>query len=127
MGAAAVNPYVKLSYHQIFVPLQFTIPLTPFHLPFSFNGYSAIPGNELADRVIKEAITIATNTILSVSFSSSMRVMSDTTIYQNTNASHKFTNTKRLLETLNRSRSEKMTYCLLDYDSTTKMSVMPPR
>lgn len=41
------------------------------------------------------------------------------TIHQHTNASHKFTNTKRLFKTPNRSRTEKMTYCLLDYDPVT--------
>ena len=38
------------------------------------------------------------------------------TIHPHTNASHKFTNTKTLLETPNRARTEKMTYYLLDYD-----------
>ena len=37
-----VNHYVKLSYHQILVPLQFTIPLSHSPLPFSFNGSLAI-------------------------------------------------------------------------------------
>ena len=41
-------------------------------------GHSAIPGNDLADRAAKEAITIATNTILPVSFSSSIQVINDT-------------------------------------------------
>ena len=31
--AQTVNPYVKLSYHQVLVPFQFIIPLTPFPLP----------------------------------------------------------------------------------------------
>ena len=34
-------------------------------------------------------------------------------------ASHKFTNMKRLLETPNRSSTEKMTYCFVDYDPAT--------
>ena len=41
-------------------------------------GQSAIPGNELADEATKEATTIATNTILPVSFSSSIQVIIDT-------------------------------------------------
>ena len=40
--AVTVNHYVKLSYHQILVPLQFTILLTPSLFPFSFNGSLAI-------------------------------------------------------------------------------------
>ena len=37
-----VNPYVKLSYHKILIPLQFTIVLIPFPLSFLFNGSLAI-------------------------------------------------------------------------------------
>ena len=40
--------------------------------------HSAIPGNELADKAAKEATTIATNTILPVSFSSSIQVINET-------------------------------------------------
>ena len=40
-------------------------------------------------------------------------------IHQHMNASHKFTNTKRLLEIPNRTRKKKMTYCLVDYDPVT--------
>ena len=40
--AQITNHYVTLSYHQIFVPLQFTIPLTSPRLPSSFNGSLAI-------------------------------------------------------------------------------------
>ena len=38
-------------------------------------GHSDISGNELADKAAKEATTIATNTILLVSFSSSIHVI----------------------------------------------------
>ena len=41
-------------------------------------GHSAIPSNDLADKAVKEATTIATNTILPVSFSSSIQVINDT-------------------------------------------------
>ena len=41
-------------------------------------GRSAIPGNHLADKAAKEATTIATNTILSVSFSSYIQVINKT-------------------------------------------------
>ena len=40
--AEIVNHCVKLSYHQIIVPLQFTLPLTPSLLPSSFNESLAI-------------------------------------------------------------------------------------
>ena len=40
--------------------------------------HSAIPSNELADKAAKEATTIATNTILPVSFSSSIQVINET-------------------------------------------------
>ena len=62
-------------------------------------GHSAIPGNELADETAKEA-TIATNTTLPVSFSSSIHVINEMTcddpprhkrlarIYQQQKASH---------------------------------------
>ena len=40
-------------------------------------------------------------------------------IHQHTNASRKFIKAKRLLEIPNRSRTEKMTYWLLDYDPIT--------
>ena len=40
--AQITNHSVELSYHQILVPLQFTIPFSPSHLPSSFNGYLAI-------------------------------------------------------------------------------------
>ena len=78
--AQTVNPYVKLSYHQIFVPLQFIIPLTPFPLSIFIkwiSGHSAIAGNELAGKVAKEASTIVTNTILPISFSSSIQVINE--------------------------------------------------
>ena len=38
-------------------------------------GHSVIPGNGLADKAAKEATTVATNTILPVSFSSSIQVI----------------------------------------------------
>ena len=41
-------------------------------------GHSAIPGNDLADKAAKETTTIATNTTLPVSFSSSIKVINDT-------------------------------------------------
>ena len=78
--AQTVNPYVKLSYHQIFVPLQFIIPLAPFPLSIFIkwiSGHSAIAGNELAGKVAKEASTIVTNTILPISFSSSIQVINE--------------------------------------------------
>ena len=41
-------------------------------------GHSANPGNDLADGAAKQATTIATNTILPVSFPSSIQVINDT-------------------------------------------------
>ena len=41
-------------------------------------GYSAIPSNELAYKAAKEATAIVTNTILPVSFSSSIQVINQT-------------------------------------------------
>ena len=41
-------------------------------------GHSAIPRNDLANKAAKEATTIATDTILPVSFSSSIQVISET-------------------------------------------------
>ena len=41
------------------------------------------------------------------------------TIHQHTNPSRKFTNAKRLLETPHKSRTENMTYCLLNFDPVT--------
>ena len=41
-------------------------------------GHSSIPGNNLADKAAKEATTIATKTILSISMSSSIQVINDT-------------------------------------------------
>ena len=41
-------------------------------------GHSVFPGNELADKAAKETTTIATNTILPVSFSSSIQVINET-------------------------------------------------
>ena len=41
-------------------------------------GHSAIPGNNLADKAAKEATTIAADTILPVSFSSSVQVINET-------------------------------------------------
>ena len=41
-------------------------------------GHSSIPGNDLADKAAKEATTIATNTILPISMSSSIQVINDT-------------------------------------------------
>ena len=40
-------------------------------------GHSDIPDNQLVDRVAKEATTIAINTIIPVSFSSSIQVIND--------------------------------------------------
>ena len=40
--AQTANPYVKLSFHQILEPSQFTITSTPYHLPFWFSGSFAI-------------------------------------------------------------------------------------
>ena len=40
--AQITNHYVKLSFHQILKSLQFTIPVTPFLLPSSFNGSLSI-------------------------------------------------------------------------------------
>ena len=42
------------------------------------NGHPAIPGNDVADKAPKEATTIATDTILPVSFSSSIQVINET-------------------------------------------------
>ena len=61
-------------------------------------GHSAIPGNDPADKASKDATTSATDTILPVSFSSSVQVINETTlddlptqrvalIYPNRNAS----------------------------------------
>ena len=41
-------------------------------------GHSIIPGNELANKAGKKATTIASNTILPVSFSSSIQVINET-------------------------------------------------
>ena len=41
-------------------------------------SYSAIPGNDLTDKAAKEATTIITDTILPVSFSSSIQVINET-------------------------------------------------
>ena len=41
-------------------------------------GHSSIPGNNLADKAAKEATTIASNTILPISMSSSIQVINDT-------------------------------------------------
>ena len=41
-------------------------------------GHSSIPGNDLADKGAKEATTIATNTVLPISMSSSIQVINDT-------------------------------------------------
>ena len=40
-------------------------------------GHSAIPGNDLADKAAKEATTIATDTILSISLSSSIQAINE--------------------------------------------------
>ena len=41
-------------------------------------GHSAIPGNDLADKAAKEATTIATDTILPISLSSSIQAINET-------------------------------------------------
>ena len=40
--AQTANPYVKLSFHQIHVPFQFIIPLTPYRLLSSFGASLSI-------------------------------------------------------------------------------------
>ena len=74
------NPYVKFSFHLI---------LEPFHYCFINSisssifiqcalGRSAIPGNDLANKAVKEATAITTDTILPVSFSCSILVINET-------------------------------------------------
>ena len=51
--------------------------LSPIFIPW-ISGHSAIPGNDLADRAVKEATTIATDTILPISLSRSIQVIKET-------------------------------------------------
>ena len=79
--AETANPYVKLSFHQIHVPFQFIIPLTPLSSSIFIRCipvHSAIPSNDLADRAVKEATTITTDANHPVSFSSSIQVINET-------------------------------------------------
>ena len=78
--AQTANPYVKLSYHQILVPPQFTNSINSISSSIFIQwipGSSSIPGNELANKEAKEATYIDTNTILHVSFPISMEVVNE--------------------------------------------------
>ena len=72
--------------------------------------YSAIPGNDLADKASKEAATIATDTIL-ISLSRSIQVINET--IRDAPPIHEgivsVDNIEEFLETQNRSATEKMT------------------
>ena len=103
-----VNHYVKLLYHQILVPLQFTIPLTP---PPPFNGSLTILPFQVMNLPTKQPkkspLSPPTQSFLFL-FSALYRLnwliwLIDwfARIHLHTNALHKSTNTKRLPVTIN--------------------------
>ena len=78
-------------------------------------GHSAIPGNYLANKAAKEVTNIAINAILPIFFSSFIQLLMKqfVMIHQHTSVLHLCTNITRLLVMWNRSKIEKITYCLL--------------
>ena len=81
-------------------------------------GHSAIPGNDLADKAAKEATTITTNTILPVSFSSSIQVINDT-IRDNPPAHERVAliyKHQKVSRDAKQIKNKRMKYCLLVYN-----------